>query len=198
MLVPAYHPVFKISKSTHKNVTVWPNDAASIPDCFKCTNWQVYREAATYNGRLTRRNMHHLSATSVSALMITTTRKITIWAERPHLFWSHGTQFWLGYASTLRAWRMKLDTGAKRAKANYSLKIQGHFSTNNPGSQKKTTKKDSEREMLYEGPIPSLVLWLPTSLLTLRSGVLPHSMADVNVKWSVIYCKAPGPGNIPE
>lgn len=39
-----------------------------------------------------------------------------------------------GYADSLRAARRNFTTGIKRAKSEYALTIQGHFSTNDPQS----------------------------------------------------------------
>ncbi|KAI4896215.1 hypothetical protein NFI96_006295 [Prochilodus magdalenae] len=53
MLVPAYHPPLRRSRPTQKTITVWPGDADTVPqDCFGCTDWQVFREAAESEGEL--------------------------------------------------------------------------------------------------------------------------------------------------
>ncbi|KAI4893748.1 hypothetical protein NFI96_008354 [Prochilodus magdalenae] len=53
MLVPAYHPPLRRSRPTQKTITVWPSDAdAALQDCFGCTDWQVFREAAESEGEL--------------------------------------------------------------------------------------------------------------------------------------------------
>ncbi|XP_068604292.1 sorting nexin-7 [Brachionichthys hirsutus] len=51
MLVPSYRPVCRSTRPTQKSTTVWPGDAASkLQDCFERTEWQIFREAATYAG----------------------------------------------------------------------------------------------------------------------------------------------------
>ncbi len=53
MLVPSYIRVLKKMKVTQRTITVWPNDAAPVlQDCFVCTDWQIFREAATYTGQV--------------------------------------------------------------------------------------------------------------------------------------------------
>jgi len=48
LLAPAYRPLLRRIRPTKKTVTVWPRDACSVlQDCFQCTDWQVFREAAT-------------------------------------------------------------------------------------------------------------------------------------------------------
>ncbi|KAL0152967.1 hypothetical protein M9458_051720 [Cirrhinus mrigala] len=50
MLIPAYRPLLKLTKPVQKEITVWPDDATStLQDCFQCTDWNMFREAATYN-----------------------------------------------------------------------------------------------------------------------------------------------------
>ncbi len=50
MLIPAYRPLLKLAKPVQKLITIWPNDATStLQDCFQCTDWNMFKEAATYN-----------------------------------------------------------------------------------------------------------------------------------------------------
>ena len=47
MLVPAYHPRLKCHTPTQRTITLWPSDAVcALQDCFQCTDWQVFRDAA--------------------------------------------------------------------------------------------------------------------------------------------------------
>ncbi|XP_062394808.1 ribonuclease inhibitor-like isoform X2 [Sardina pilchardus] len=53
LLAPTYRPLLRRTRPTKKTVTVWPTDAASVlQDCFQCTDWQVFREAATNEGEV--------------------------------------------------------------------------------------------------------------------------------------------------
>ncbi|KAI4890819.1 hypothetical protein NFI96_006997 [Prochilodus magdalenae] len=48
-----YHPTLRRSRPTQKTITVWPRDAdAVLKDCFGCSDWQVFREAAESEGEL--------------------------------------------------------------------------------------------------------------------------------------------------
>ncbi|KAL0150126.1 hypothetical protein M9458_054553 [Cirrhinus mrigala] len=50
MLIPARRSLLKFAKPVQKQITVWPDDATStLQDCFQYTDWNMFREAATYN-----------------------------------------------------------------------------------------------------------------------------------------------------
>ncbi|KAI4896489.1 hypothetical protein NFI96_008191 [Prochilodus magdalenae] len=50
MLIPAYRPLVRRSKPVLKQVRTWPSGAISaLQDCFEHTDWQMFREAATYS-----------------------------------------------------------------------------------------------------------------------------------------------------
>ncbi|KAK3573704.1 hypothetical protein QTP86_032060, partial [Hemibagrus guttatus] len=59
MLIPAYRPLIRRSKPVLKQVKSWPAGAISaLQDCFECTDWNMFREAAT-NGNSMRSTRHH-------------------------------------------------------------------------------------------------------------------------------------------
>ncbi|KAK3533297.1 hypothetical protein QTP70_015171 [Hemibagrus guttatus] len=45
MLIPAYRPLVNRSKPVLKQVITWP--AGTLQDCFECSDWHSFREAAT-------------------------------------------------------------------------------------------------------------------------------------------------------
>ncbi|KAK2891548.1 hypothetical protein Q8A73_017213 [Channa argus] len=48
MLIPAYRQLIRRSKPVLKQVKTWPAGATSaLQDCFECTDWDMFREAAT-------------------------------------------------------------------------------------------------------------------------------------------------------
>ncbi len=50
MLILAYRPLLKLAKPVQKLITIWPENATStLQDCFQCTDWNMFKEAATYN-----------------------------------------------------------------------------------------------------------------------------------------------------
>ena len=49
-LIPAYRPLVRHSRPANKQMKTRPAEAISaLQDCFKCTDWQMFREAATAN-----------------------------------------------------------------------------------------------------------------------------------------------------
>ncbi|KAL0160672.1 hypothetical protein M9458_044397, partial [Cirrhinus mrigala] len=54
MLIPAYRPLLKLTKPVQKQITVWPDNATSAQDCFQDTDWNMFKEAATYNNQTER------------------------------------------------------------------------------------------------------------------------------------------------
>ncbi len=50
MLIPVYRPLLKLAKPVQKQITVWPENATSaLQHCFQDTDWNMFKEAATYN-----------------------------------------------------------------------------------------------------------------------------------------------------
>ena len=50
-LIPAYRPLVRRSRPVNTQLKAWPDGAISaLQDCFECTDWQMFREAATTNG----------------------------------------------------------------------------------------------------------------------------------------------------
>ncbi|KAK3510441.1 hypothetical protein QTP70_006851 [Hemibagrus guttatus] len=69
MLIPAYRPLVRHTKLVLKLVKTWPAGAISVlQDCFGCTDWDMFRAAAT-NGETTDLEEYTSSVTSASASM---------------------------------------------------------------------------------------------------------------------------------
>ena len=49
-LIPAYQPRVKRIRPSRTETRTWPEGAMSAPDCFECTDWDISKQAATYNG----------------------------------------------------------------------------------------------------------------------------------------------------
>ncbi len=50
MLMPAYRPLVKVIKPIHKQIQVWPEGSSeALQDCFDNTDWNMFKQAATYN-----------------------------------------------------------------------------------------------------------------------------------------------------
>ncbi|KAI4889578.1 hypothetical protein NFI96_032524 [Prochilodus magdalenae] len=145
MLVPAYHPPLRRSRPTQKTITVWPSDAdAVLQDCFGCTDWHVFREAAESEGELDLEDYTSAVLGYISKCVedVTTTKTVTCYpnqkpwlnGEVRSLLKARDAAFRSGDAQELRRARRELTAGVKRAKAAYALKIQGHFSSQDPRS----------------------------------------------------------------
>ncbi len=61
MLIPTYKPLLIREKPTVRQVRVWSEGAVeALQDCFECTDWDMFKEAATYNDH-TNMNEYSLS-----------------------------------------------------------------------------------------------------------------------------------------
>ncbi|KAK3569833.1 hypothetical protein QTP86_005863 [Hemibagrus guttatus] len=70
MLIPAYRPLVRHSKPVLKQVKTWPAGAISaLQDCFECTDWNMFREAAT-NGDSINLENYTTSVTSYNGKCI--------------------------------------------------------------------------------------------------------------------------------
>ncbi len=50
MLMPAHRPLVKVIKPIHKQIQVWPEGSSeALQDCFDTTDWNMFKQAATYN-----------------------------------------------------------------------------------------------------------------------------------------------------
>ncbi|KAI4897620.1 hypothetical protein NFI96_030292, partial [Prochilodus magdalenae] len=145
MLVPAYHPRLRRSRPTQKTITVWPSDAdAVLQGCFGCTDWHVFREAAESEGELDLEDYTSAVLGYISKCVedVTTTKTVTCYpnqkpwlnGEVRSLLKARDAAFRSGDSQELRRARRELTAGVKKAKAAYALKIQGHFSSQDPRS----------------------------------------------------------------
>ncbi|XP_076875314.1 uncharacterized protein LOC143525361 [Brachyhypopomus gauderio] len=151
MMAPAFHPHLRRSRPTQKTITVWPSDAdAVLQDCFGCTDWQVFRDAAESEGELHLEEYTSAVFGYISKCVedVTTTKTVTCYpnqkpwlnAEVRSLLKTRDAAFRSGDSLELRRARRGLDTGVKRAKASYAQKIQEHFSSQDPRSMWKGIK----------------------------------------------------------
>ncbi|KAL0174662.1 hypothetical protein M9458_030630, partial [Cirrhinus mrigala] len=138
MLMPAYRPLLKLTKPVQKQITVWPDDATStLQDCFQCTDWNMFREAATYNNHT---DLHEYTETVTAYIKkciddVTVTKTITTranqkpWmtAEVRGLLKTRDDAFRSGDKAALKTARANLSRGIKQAKRLYAQKINNHF-----------------------------------------------------------------------
>ncbi|KAK3548823.1 hypothetical protein QTP70_020713 [Hemibagrus guttatus] len=136
--VQAYRPLVRHSKPVLKQVKTWPEGAISaLQDCFECTDWDMFREAAT-NGDTTDLEEHTSSVTSYISKCIddvTISKSITtrsnqkLWmtAKVCALLKSRDSAFRAGDKNALRTARAKLSRAIREAKCTHSQRIHGHF-----------------------------------------------------------------------
>ncbi|KAK3530424.1 hypothetical protein QTP86_024451 [Hemibagrus guttatus] len=138
MLIPSYRPLVRRSKPVLKQVKTWPEGAISaLQDCFECTDWDMFREAAT-NGDTTDLEEYTLSVTSYISKCIddvTISKSITTHSnQKPWmtanvhaLLKSRDYAFSAGDKDALRTARAKLSRAIREAKRTHSQRIHGHF-----------------------------------------------------------------------
>ncbi|KAI2645940.1 hypothetical protein H4Q32_025291 [Labeo rohita] len=126
------------TKPVQKQITVWPDDATStLQDCFQCTDWNMFREAATYNNHT---DLHEYTDTVTAYIKkciddVTVTKTITTranqkpWmtAEVRGLLKTRDDAFRSGDKAALKTARANLSRGIKQAKRLYGQKINNHF-----------------------------------------------------------------------
>ncbi|KAI4873592.1 hypothetical protein NFI96_002438 [Prochilodus magdalenae] len=226
MLVPAYHPPLRRSRPTQKTITVWPSDAdAVLQDCFGCTDWQVFREAAESEGELDLEDYTSAVLGYISKCVedVTTTKTVTCYpnqkpwlnGEVRSLLKARDAAFRSGDAQELRRARRELTAGVKRAKAAYALKIQGHFSSQDPRSMWRGIKcitdyKTRDAQCSKDPSLPEALNKFyarfedpdtpPSIRLTPTPGEVPLSVTPAEVRRTLRRInprKSAGPDNIP-
>ncbi|KAL0178744.1 hypothetical protein M9458_027638, partial [Cirrhinus mrigala] len=137
-IIPAYRPLLKLTKPVQKEITVWPDNATSaLQDCLQYTDWNMFREAATYNNHT---DLHEYTETVTAYLKkctddVTVTKTITthanqkLWmtAEVRGLLKTRDDAFRSGDKASLKTERANLSRGIKQAKRLYAPKINNHF-----------------------------------------------------------------------
>ncbi|KAK3512377.1 hypothetical protein QTP70_007442 [Hemibagrus guttatus] len=133
-----YRPLVRRSKPVLKQVKTWPAGAISaLQDCFECTDWDMFREAAT-NSETRELEEYTLSVTSyigkciddVTIYKSTTTRpnqKLWMTAKVRVLIKSKDSTFRAGDKDTLRTAWAKLSQAIREAKHAHSQRIHSHF-----------------------------------------------------------------------
>ena len=160
MLMPAYRPLLTRSKPSVKQIRTWPEGATSaLQDCFDCTDWTVFKEAATSNQHVNLTEYTESVTGYISKCMedVTVMKHITTrandkpWFTREvcELLRARNTAFKSGDKEALRTARANLNRGVRAAKRAHGQKIQSHF----------TDTKDPRR--LWQG-IQSVTDYRPT------------------------------------
>ncbi len=138
MLIPAYRPLLKLAKPVQKLITIWPENATStLQDCFQCTDWNMFKEAATYNNHTDLQEYTETVTAYIKKCIddVTVTKTITAranqksWmtAEVRGLLKTRDEAFRSGDKAALKTARANLSCGIKNAKRSYAQKINNHF-----------------------------------------------------------------------
>ncbi len=138
MLIPAYRPLLKLTKPVQKLITIWPENATStLQVCFQCTDWNMFKEAATYNNHTDLQEYTETVTAYIKKCMddVTVTKTITTranqkpWmtAEVCGLLKTRDDAFRSGDKAAIKTARANLSFGIKNAKRSYAQKINNHF-----------------------------------------------------------------------
>ncbi len=138
MLIPAYRPLLKLAKPVQKLITIWPENATStLQDCFQCTDWNMFKEAATYNNHTDLQEYTETVTAYIKKCIddVTVTKTITTranqkpWmtAEVRGLLKTGDEAFRSGDKSDLKTARANLSCDIKNAKWSHAQKINNHF-----------------------------------------------------------------------
>ncbi|KAI4882186.1 hypothetical protein NFI96_024769 [Prochilodus magdalenae] len=134
----AYRPLVRRSKPVLKQVRTWPSGAISaLKACFEHTDWQMFREAATYSNN-TDLKEYTSSVTSYIGKCIddvTVSKTITTcpnqkpWmtAEVRALLKAQNSAFKAGDKAALRKIRAKLSRAIRQVKRAHGQSIHSHF-----------------------------------------------------------------------
>ncbi|KAL0151177.1 hypothetical protein M9458_053690 [Cirrhinus mrigala] len=135
----AYRPLLKLTKPVQTQITVWPDSATSaLQDCFQDTDWNMFKEAATYNNHTDLQEYTETVTAYIKKCIddVTVTKTITTranqkpWmtAEVHGLLKIRDEAFRSGDKAALKTSRANLSHGIKKAKHQYAQKINNNFS----------------------------------------------------------------------
>ncbi|KAK0136911.1 hypothetical protein N1851_026933 [Merluccius polli] len=95
MLMPAYRPKVKVTRPVQKQVREWPESASSaLQDCFNITDWDMFKQAATYNQHINIQEYSDTVTAYISKCIddVTDTKTITVRANQKP--WLTGGSLW--------------------------------------------------------------------------------------------------------
>ncbi|KAI5620341.1 gastrula zinc finger protein XlCGF28.1-like [Silurus asotus] len=183
MLIPAYRPLSRRSRPAQKQVRTWPAESMSaLQDCFECTDWDMFREAAT-NGEFINLEEYTSTVTSYIGKCIddvTTSKTITIrsnqkpWmtAKVRALLKTRDSAFRSGDKTALKTARAKLSRGIREAKRAHAKRIHGHF------------QDSGDTRRMWQG-IQAITNYKTTSPACDRDASLPDALNDFYARFEV-------------
>ncbi|KAK3542680.1 hypothetical protein QTP86_032711 [Hemibagrus guttatus] len=118
LIIPAYRPLIRCSKPVLKLVKTWPEGAISaLQDCFECTDWDMFREAATntnttdleeYTSSMISYISKCIDDVTISKSITTSNQKLWMTAKVHALLKSRDSAFRVGDKDALRTTWAKL------------------------------------------------------------------------------------------
>ncbi|KAI5607669.1 hypothetical protein C0J50_6989, partial [Silurus asotus] len=183
ILIPAYRPLSRRSRPAQKQVRTWPAESMSaLQDCFECTDWDMFREAAT-NGEFINLEEYTSTVTSYIGKCIddvTTSKTITIrsnqkpWmtAKVRALLKTRDSAFRSGDKTALKTARAKLSRGIREAKRAHAKRIHGHF------------QDSGDTRRMWQG-IQAITNYKTTSPACDRDASLPDALNDFYARFEV-------------
>ncbi|KAK3565926.1 hypothetical protein QTP86_021443, partial [Hemibagrus guttatus] len=138
MLIPANIPLVRRSKPVLKLVKTWPEGTISaLQDCFECTDWDMFRDAATkddttdleeYMSSVTSYISKCIDDVTISKSITTrSNQKPWVTTKVRALPKSRDFAFKAGDKDALRTAQAKLSRAIREAKRTHSQRIHGHF-----------------------------------------------------------------------
>ncbi len=139
MLMPAYRPLVKVIKPTHKtDSSVAGRVVRGTQDCFETTDWNMFKQAATYNNTTDLQEYIETVTAYITKCIddVTVTKTITVRAnQKPWLTGEvyrrlnpRNAAYRAGDEEGLRTARANLSRGIREAKRQYSRRIGHRFS----------------------------------------------------------------------
>ncbi|KAI3352137.1 hypothetical protein L3Q82_020949 [Scortum barcoo] len=188
----AYRQRVKVIKPVLKEVRVWPQEATSaLQDCFGTTDWEMFKEAATYNNLIDVEEYTDTVTSYITKCIddVTHIKSITTRANRKpwltgdvhRLLKARDKAFKAGDESALRTARANLSRGIRKAKQDYTNKITSHF---------KDSKNATEPMAGHSGHYRTTNLHHGAPLC-LSAVSVKRTLSAINTR------KAAGPDNIP-
>lgn len=111
-----------------KQISTWPKRGISaFQDCFECTDWTIFREAATINQHINL-GEHAESMNVVKNIATCANQKPWFTREVRMLLKAHNAAFYSGDKDTLRLPTTILNWGVRAANRADGQKIQSYFS----------------------------------------------------------------------
>ncbi len=138
MLIPAYRLLLKLAKPVQKQImALQENTTSALPDCCQDTDWNMFKEAATYNNHTDLQEYTETVTAYIKKCIddVTVTKTITTranqkpWmtAEVCGLLKTRDEAFRSGDKAALKTARDNLSCGIKNVKRTYAQKINNHF-----------------------------------------------------------------------